>query len=72
MMAIARIVAALIAGTIFGFGLSLSGMFDPARVRGFLDVAGEWNPSLAFVLGSFSGCAEAELTRRSRENYSGW
>ena len=51
MIALARMVAALIAGTIFGFGLSLSGMLDPARVRGFLDLAGDWNPSLAFVLG---------------------
>lgn len=51
MIAFARIAAALVAGTIFGFGLSLSGMLDPARVRGFLDVTGDWNPSLAFVLG---------------------
>jgi len=35
---------------IFGFGLSLSGMLDPARVRGFLDIAGHFDPSLAFVL----------------------
>jgi uncharacterized membrane protein YedE/YeeE len=46
-----RIVTALVAGLIFGFGLSLSGMLDPVRVRGFLDVAGNWDPSLAFVLG---------------------
>lgn len=46
-----RILAALASGAVFGFGLSLSGMLDPARVRGFLDVAGHWDPSLAFVLG---------------------
>ncbi|MBP1882195.1 YeeE/YedE family protein [Sinorhizobium mexicanum] len=46
-----RVVATLVSGVIFGFGLSLSGMLDPARVRGFLDVARDWNPSLAFVLG---------------------
>jgi len=46
----ARIGAALAAGLIFGFGLSLSGMLDPARVRGFLDVAGDFDPSLGFVL----------------------
>ena len=51
MIALARVIAGLAAGCIFGFGLSLSGMLDPARVRGFLDVAGDWNPSLAFVLG---------------------
>ncbi|MGL4288189.1 MAG: DUF6691 family protein [Phreatobacter sp.] len=46
-----RLLAALASGTVFGFGLSLSGMLDPARVRGFLDVTGAWDPSLAFVLG---------------------
>ncbi len=51
MIGLARIVAGLVSGAIFGFGLSLSGMLDPARVRGFLDVTGPWNPSLAFVLG---------------------
>lgn len=45
-----RVVAALLSGLIFGFGLSLSGMLDPERVLGFLDVAGRWNASLAFVL----------------------
>lgn len=52
MSAAFRLLVALAAGTIFGFGLSLSGMVDPARVIGFLDVAsGHWDPSLAFVLG---------------------
>lgn len=46
-----RLPAALASGAVFGFGLSLSGMLDPARVRGFLDIAGAWDPSLAFVLG---------------------
>jgi uncharacterized membrane protein YedE/YeeE len=46
-----RVLAALVSGLIFGFGLSLSGMLDPARVRGFLDITGDWDPSLAFVLG---------------------
>jgi hypothetical protein len=45
-----RIVTALLAGVIFGFGLALSGMLDPARVRGFLDIAGAFDPSLGFVL----------------------
>lgn len=43
--------AALASGIVFGFGLSLSGMLNPARVQGFLDVFGNWDPSLAFVLG---------------------
>jgi len=42
---------AAIAGLLFGFGLSLSGMIDPARVVGFLDVTGRWDPTLAFVMG---------------------
>ncbi len=44
-------VFALIAGVMFGFGLALSQMIDPAKVIGFLDVAGNWDPSLAFVMG---------------------
>lgn len=40
----------LIVGLLFGAGLALSGMVNPARVLGFLDVAGTWDPTLAFVL----------------------
>jgi len=40
-----------VAGILFGSGLALSGMTDPARVIGFLDVTGKWDPSLAFVMG---------------------
>lgn len=50
--ALPRLAAALLAGLVFGLGLALSGMIDPARVLGFLDVAsGHWDPSLIFVLG---------------------
>ena len=42
---------ALLSGTLFGLGLALSGMMDPARVLGFLDPAGSRDPTLAFVLG---------------------
>ncbi|MCR9179413.1 MAG: YeeE/YedE family protein [Erythrobacteraceae bacterium] len=41
----------LVSGTIFGAGLALGGMTDPARVRGFLDLFGNWDPTLAFVMG---------------------
>ncbi len=51
MSGLARNLLSLAAGVIFGFGLALSGMVDPARVRGFLDIFGAWDPSLAFVLG---------------------
>src|SRR3546814_19058721 len=46
-----KIVFALISGTLFGFGLALSGMTDPAKVVGFLDITGAWDPSLGFVMG---------------------
>jgi uncharacterized membrane protein YedE/YeeE len=46
-----KTVTALASGLIFGLGLAMSGMLDPARVLGFLDFAGAWDPSLAFVLG---------------------
>jgi uncharacterized protein len=38
-------------GLLFGWGLLLSGMTDPAKVQGFLDLFGTWDPSLAFVMG---------------------
>ncbi len=38
-------------GLVFGWGLLLSGMTDPGKVIGFLDLAGSWDPSLAFVMG---------------------
>ncbi|MEO1167866.1 MAG: DUF6691 family protein [Pseudomonadota bacterium] len=41
----------IIAGVLFGAGLTLGGMTDPARVRGFLDLFGDWDPTLAFVMG---------------------
>jgi uncharacterized membrane protein YedE/YeeE len=47
----ARSLVSLSAGLMFGFGLAISGMLDPERVRGFLDIFGAWDPSLAFVLG---------------------
>lgn len=42
---------ALLSGLLFGLGLSVSRMIDPAKVVGFLDVFGNWDPSLAFVMG---------------------
>jgi hypothetical protein len=38
-------------GLTFGLGLMISGMTDPGKVQGFLDLAGWWDPSLAFVMG---------------------
>ena len=47
--------ASLLAGLVFGLGLIVSGMADPAKVLGFLDLAGAWDPSLAFVMGGAVG-----------------
>lgn len=44
-------ISALIAGLLFGWGLIGSGMTNPSKVLGFLDLAGAWDPSLAFVMG---------------------
>ena len=41
----------LLAGAIFGVGMAISGMTNPERVLGFFDVAGSWDPTLAFVMG---------------------
>lgn len=45
------VLAALASGALFGVGLAMSGMTDPRRVLGFLDVAGAFDPTLLFVLG---------------------
>lgn len=46
-----RIVVALASGLLFGAGLAWSGMADPMRVQAFLDLFGNWDPTLAFVMG---------------------
>jgi uncharacterized membrane protein YedE/YeeE len=50
MGALAVILVALLSGLLFGVGLMVSGMANPAKVLGFLDLAGRWDPSLAFVM----------------------
>jgi uncharacterized membrane protein YedE/YeeE len=46
-----KLLPPLVSGTLFGAGLTISGMTDPQRVRGFLDVFGAWDPTLVFVMG---------------------
>ena len=46
-----RLLPPLVSGALFGAGLTIGGMTDPARVRGFLDLFGSWDPTLAFVMG---------------------
>lgn len=51
MSALRNILPPLASGLLFGAGLTISGMTDPARVRSFLDVFGAWDPTLMFVIG---------------------
>ncbi|QIE56671.1 YeeE/YedE family protein [Pikeienuella piscinae] len=46
-----KLVFALLTGLVFGAGIAISGIMDPAKVLNFFDVAGAWDPSLAFVMG---------------------
>ncbi len=50
-----KLILMLLAGALFGAGLAISGMTDPARVIGFLDLFGKWNPALLFVMGGAVG-----------------
>ena len=50
-----QLLMALFAGLVFGLGLIVSGMTDPSKVIGFLDLAGAWDPSLALVMGGAIG-----------------
>jgi uncharacterized membrane protein YedE/YeeE len=64
---------ALAVGLVFGLGLCLSGMYQPAKVIGFLDLAGDWDPSLAFVMGGAIAAAAPAfaLARRRRAAWLG-
>ena len=60
-------ISSIICGIIFSIGLGISGMTQPHKVIGFLDIFGEWNPSLAFVMGGavFSYLALQLLIQRN-------
>ncbi|MBV8035268.1 DUF6691 family protein [Roseateles sp.] len=62
-----------LAGLVFGLGLIVSGMAQPAKVLGFLDLAGAWDPSLAFVMaGAIAvGLPAFALAMRRRESFLG-
>lgn len=60
------VIGALVSGLLFGLGLILSGMVDPAKVLNFLDVAGTWDPSLAFVMAGAIGVAAPGFWRVRR------
>lgn len=63
----------LLLGVIFGVGLILAGMNDPAKVLAFLDIAGNWDPSLALVMGGAIGIAAPAyaLARRRATTWLG-
>ena len=73
-----KIIIALISGIIFGCGMSISQMVDPQKVIGFLDITGNWDPSLAFVMGGalavFTPCYHLLIKKRGHavngENFS--
>ena len=46
-----KLLSALLFGAVFGLGIAISGMINPAKVLNFFDLAGTWDPSLAFVMG---------------------
>ncbi len=62
-----------VAGLVFGFGLLISGMTNPAKVIGFLDLAGQWDPSLALVMaGAIAvGVVAFALVKRRQTTYLG-
>ena len=62
---------ALLAGLVFGIGLLMSGMTDPAKVQGFLDLFGRWDPSLAFVMGGAIAVAIGAFTLARRRAAAG-
>jgi uncharacterized membrane protein YedE/YeeE len=63
-------VSALLAGVLFGLGLLLAGMADPAKVLGFLDLAGAWDPSLALVMAAAIAAAMPAFTLARRRTRS--
>ena len=65
-----RNLGAFVAGLIFGLGLLLAGMANPAKVLGFLDLAGAWDPSLAMVMVGAIGVALLPFTWARRQSRS--
>lgn len=65
-----RTFAAFLAGLLFGIGLLLAGMANPAKVLGFLDLAGGWDPSLALVMVAAIGVALPFFTWARRQGYA--
>ena len=63
-------IVSLFTGLLFGFGLLLAGMANPAKVIGFLDLAGRWDPSLALVMGGAIAAGLAGFAHACRRGRS--
>ena len=68
-----NIITSFLAGLVFGLGLIVSGMANPAKVLGFLDLAGRWDPSLALVMaGAISvGLISFAVAKRRTQSFLG-
>ncbi len=66
-------ISEFVVGLLFGLGLIISGMTDPGKVLGFLDLAGPWDPSLAFVMGGAIGVGvfAFAVARRRTQSFLG-
>lgn len=64
------VLASLLAGLVFGLGLIVSGMANPAKVLGFLDLSGHWDPSLAFVMAGAVAIGAIAFARARRRTLS--
>ncbi len=64
---------ALVSGLLFGLGLIAGGMTDPSKIQGFLDLFGQWDPSLALVMGGavLVGAIGFAIARRRKVAWSG-
>jgi uncharacterized membrane protein YedE/YeeE len=68
-----RLVILFVAGLMFGLGLAISGMTDPARIAGFLNVTGHWDPSLLIVMaGAVVTCGGGLAIWRKLHGDNGW
>lgn len=69
-----KLIFAGLTGLVFGIGIALSGMMNPAKVLNFFDIAGTWDPSLAFVMGGalvVTGIGYRAVWRRAQPLFGG-
>ncbi|MFY9238242.1 MAG: DUF6691 family protein [Roseovarius sp.] len=69
-----KLIFATLTGLVFGIGIALSGMMNPAKVLNFFDIVGAWDPSLAFVMGGVlgvTGIGYSLVWRQARPMFAG-